>query len=211
MLHARSASEPDWAPLLSGDARRQALAAVEVIAEDVLEITTIGGAGRQWSLGGGCAGRAVLFSYVAEVSGKQRFSDAADQQLEAAIGAITRVPMGFNLYDGLLGVGWTHAHLGPRFYDHDVEEPSDIDEALLDFLRAGTVDGSFDLVSGLVGMGVYCLEALPRSKAREALEVIVDLLLASARASAQGLTWFTPPEQLPQWQLDLTPTGHYNF
>jgi hypothetical protein len=70
---------------------------------------------------------------------------------------------------------------------------SAIDDALHDHL-AGSAPcyGRYDLLEGLVGVGVYALERLPRPSAQVLVRSVV---LALAAAAEPDGAWFTPPPQ----------------
>jgi hypothetical protein len=121
----------------------------------------------------------------------------------------------------LCGVGWTITHLSSMLGDDDpnaepqtsdaVDDPvASIDALLLRRLQRGW-SANYDLISGLVGVGVYLLERLPRSLARRGLLHVVDYLEASAEYTADGIAWHTPPEILPAWQRERAPNGYYNL
>lgn len=94
----------------------------------------------------------------------------------------------------------------------DTDDGADaIDDALLGLVRMQPWSHDYDLISGLVGMGVYALERLPRPAARQCLEEILDRLDERAERGPHGITWHTPPEHLPPHQLALHPGGYYNL
>jgi hypothetical protein len=88
---------------------------------------------------------------------------------------------------------------------------AEIDDALLGLVRAQPWPHDYDLISGLVGMGVYALERLPRPAAQQCLEAIIDRLDERAERGPDGTTWHTPPAHLPAHQLVHHPGGHYNL
>src|SRR5262249_2093599 len=74
----------------------------------------------------------------------------------------------------------------------------------------------YDLISGLVGFGVYALERMTpgadatRLAAVVCLERVINRLAETAEHRAEGITWWTnpawlPPETRPRW-----PPGYYN-
>jgi hypothetical protein len=121
--------------------------------------------------------------------------------------------MDASLYGGFTGIGWTMAHLREQLVDADDEDPNvAIDEVLLAYLDRSPWTVEYDLISGLVGLGVYALERLPRASARECLERIVQRLTDLAERHADGgITWPTPPELLPSHQREKCPNGYYNL
>lgn len=118
-----------------------------------------------------------------------------------------------SLYVGFTGVAWATAHLAGHTVDSDSEDDpnEDIDDALNGYLTRSPWADDFDLVSGLVGLGVYALERLPRPGARAMLERVIDRLHESSERTSQGITWHTSPDLLPPWQRERFPTGHYNL
>jgi lantibiotic modifying enzyme len=96
--------------------------------------------------------------------------------------------------------------------EQDREDPAAAaDDLLAEMLGGEAVIGSYDVVGGLVGWGAYCLERLPRPRARANLERIVDALLRTAELKDEGITWHTKPEWLSPFQLENAPTGMYNL
>ncbi len=82
---------------------------------------------------------------------------------------------------------------------------SSIDEVLCEYLSRSPWHGDYDIVSGLVGFGVYALERLPRPTAGACLDLVVDHLDAMAERTDKGITWFTAPERLPDHQRKECP------
>ncbi|HEY0784065.1 MAG TPA: lanthionine synthetase LanC family protein, partial [Thermoanaerobaculia bacterium] len=70
---------------------------------------------------------------------------------------------------------------------------------------------SYDLVGGLVGLGVYALERLPRPGGRECLERVIALLAARAERTVEGVTWRTPQRYVPADLRGQYPEGYYNL
>ena len=87
----------------------------------------------------------------------------------------------------------------------------DIDEALYAYVGRTPWTGHYDLIGGLVGIGVYALERLPRPPAGAMLARVIDRLDELAEHNALGITWFTSPELLPDQQRTHYPTGYYNL
>jgi hypothetical protein len=78
-------------------------------------------------------------------------------------------------------------------------------------LRQSPWKRDYDLISGLVGYGVYALERLPRPGAKECLDLVLARLSESAERRGAGITWFTPSEQLSPEALGMCPDGYYNL
>jgi lantibiotic modifying enzyme len=154
-------------------------------------------------------GLAVYHAYLS----RSGFADesAATKCLESAMDAVSTIPMGSSLHGGITGVAWAMAHLRGRVMDDDDDATAEIDQLLLKYLKQTPWRGDYDLIGGLVGIGVYALEQCPASRATKSLREAVDRLDENAERSAQGITWFTPPELLPEWQRQACPNGYYNL
>lgn len=201
-----------WRPLLEGDLADQAWDAVNAIAQAL-----DGQPPSDFSVGGGAAGVALFHGYLAKAQGDEQQAERTDELLDGAVEALVTTPTGPALYSGFTGVAWTAEHLG-RLLDgtegnEDQEEDinEEIDQALLTALGSQSWVGDYDLISGLVGFGVYALERVPRPSAVRCLEAIVDRLDETAEKTGQEVTWFTPPELIPSPNRENAPLGQYNL
>ena len=179
------------------------------------------------------AERAGAAELAAARIGADDHADLAMRHLDTAIEAMATRPMGAGLYSGFPGIAWavTHidelmsahpgdpdpdAHPDEHRDDHDAEPEgqdagADIDHALLDLLRTPPWRHDYDLIGGLVGLGVYALERRRHPAARACLEAIIDRLDELAERQADGVTWHTSPDLLPAHQRAQCPGGYYNL
>jgi lantibiotic modifying enzyme len=195
-------------PVLTGDLETEALAAVEAIASTLLQPDSVDV--HRFSLSSGSAGVALFFSYLsfARPDDGNRHADRAVQLLSRSVDALATQSQVPSLYGGFTGIAWAVEHLQGRLFDTEGEDAnSGIDEALGDYLAQSPWRLDYDLVSGLVGFGLYALERNNRT----ILEKIVDRLSETAIEKPEGLTWFTPPHLLIQWQRETYPSGYYNL
>lgn len=199
-----SVSDGRWKPVLSGPLRERAFEAINAIAKSLEKR-----AGADASLAGGTAGLAVFYSCLAEARGESGDKKIALRFLDQAADAVAATRMSPDLFGGFTGIAWAMAHLERGLLEIDSVEA--IDEALKLHLGQARWRREYDLVSGLVGFGVYALERFPRKSAIACLELIVEHLDSIAERSEAGVTWFTPPELLPPHQLEQYPEGHYNL
>jgi class I lanthipeptide synthase len=216
-----------WRPLLDGNLAVRAWEAVNAVAQaleawspgDLGEDQAEGWLDRVVSLGGGTAGQALFHGYLFKAAGAERHAARARQLLNQAVEALAMTPTHPALYSGFTGVAWAAEHLG-RLLDGEDEEASgvededigeEVDQALLTALDRFSWVGDYDLMSGLVGFGVYALERFPRPSAVRCLEAIVDRLDESAERNGQGVTWFRPPEVLSNSGRERTPHGYYDL
>lgn len=198
-----------WRPILSGT---QAAQAREVVAAIATELAAISLAGEPESLAGGSAGVALLYAYLAQ-AGEPRAATHASRLLDAATAAVATRPMIASLYGGFTGVAWAIAHVGPAGFR--LGGPDDglaaIDAALLRIVRRSPWRRDYDLISGLVGFGVYTLERLPSPAAAATLAAIVARLAEGAERRPEGLAWLTGPHLLPAQTRAEHPGGYYNL
>ena len=219
-----------WRPLLDANLAVQAWEAVNAVSQ-ALEGWSPGNPceyhadfwlDRVVSLGGGTPGQALFHGYLFRVAGAERNAARARQLLSQAVEALAMAPTQPALYSGFTGVAWAAEHLGRLLdgRDEQDEEASgvededmgeEVDEALLTALDRFSWAGDYDLMSGLVGFGVYALERFPRPSAVRCLEAIVDRLDESAERNGQEVTWFRPAEVLPSAGRERTPYGYYDL
>ncbi len=203
--------QDNWQPLLQGDMAEDAWRAIRAIAADLGPPDRAFADNARWGLAGGAAGTALFFAYLAEVSEDSQHRDLACEHLETALDGAGQA-QAFGLWDGLLGVSWVFDHLAGRLFEvEDDEDGSDIDRALTNLLQSAPQYENYDLIQGLAGFGVACLEGLPRPGARQALDLVLDHLVGGQLQLDGGVTWLTPPDLLPPWQRQLAPEGYYNL
>jgi hypothetical protein len=216
-----------WKPLLTGDLAERARAAVSAVAEALPnspvslpgEVTEPMAAAWKASIASGAAGEALLYSYLAfdrEARGEESpaGSDPADialDLLDRATETVADVPMSDSLYSGFAGIAWLYDHLDGRLFEGGGDANREVDEALISALEHLPWRGEYDLINGLVGLGIYALEGLPRPTAARCLERIVAALAGLAEQQPEGSTWFSPPERAPAYLHEQFPQGLYNL
>jgi hypothetical protein len=95
--------------------------------------------------------------------------------------------------------------------NHPEDPLEEIDTLILRRLEPGHWRGSYDLIGGLVGIGVFFLERLPHRTASEGISLILNHLEEWAEESSCGITWRTLPELLIESQRRQHPAGYYNL
>jgi hypothetical protein len=149
---------------------------------------------------------ALMFAYLSLARRDSGLSESASERVNEAIDAASEARH-MGLHGGLAGLGWIVEHianildvgelstsaLAGNVAELDVDDPvSEIDAAILRQLQRhppGSWTRPFDLVSGLVGYGIYFLERLPRANSKTALRLILDHLDALVEQAGPGLTW----------------------
>jgi len=212
-----------WTPILGGELGECVGGVIQAIAQalrqpplalipDHVSAPPMSQVVADGSLAGGRAGLAVLFACLAESSLVDGAEEIAIEFLNNAVESVAKVPSAPSLYGGFTGTAWAMTHLEGRIFDADDGDPNEaVDEALREHLSRSPWRGDYDLVSGLVGFGVYALERLPRQTGVGCLELVMDRLDETAERTAQGITWFTAPELLPDHQRKEFPEGYYNL
>ena len=186
-----------WRPLIVGD-RRVALEAVirDLVAGiDQTEATTLGDH----------VDRALLHAYVALDDVVPDPDDRSGAALSQAVAELAHARVGPALFGGAAGVGWCISHLAGG--DTADLVCTRVDEVLLRLLADWR--GDYDLVSGLVGVGVY---ALARGEPGQPLACrVLEELARRARPHGGGLAWHTPPEHQSPLQRTEAPDGCWNL
>jgi lantibiotic modifying enzyme len=196
-----------WKPVLDGRLRASALKATYSIADSLRKRAV-----KEASLARGTAGVALLFGYVAEARSSPNDQGIAVKFLDKAADALAATRMGPFFFSGFTGVAWANAHLERRLLNPDGEDANEaVDQVLKVHLSLSPWREDYDVVSGLVGYGVYALERLPRQTAADCLELVVDRLDEIAEHTAQGVTWHTAPKLLPETVHKDFPNGYYNL
>ena len=136
------------------------------------------------SLASGAAGLAVCFAHLGAATGDARDLQAAERYLGIAVEQVAADPLGggIGLFAGLTGVAWAELEVG-RLLFVGVEPDDDLDALLAQALDRPAWPGPWDLVSGLVGIGVYAL-ARPPTAAPDLVAGVVRALTPILRAGA---------------------------
>lgn len=181
-------------PLLRGRAADEVHAALRHIGRALIALPAR--SVRDPSLADGNAGLALAHAALHPLFPRAGHRVRADETIDRAIGALARTPLSPSLHGGFTGVAWAVEHLrGDADDDDDANEA--IDEALILYLDRTPWTESFDLLGGIVGLGVYALERLPRAGAQRILELIVARLTETARRRRPGLAWWSDPKWVP--------------
>ena len=151
------------------------------------------------------ADHAVLRSYLASDVVFPDPEDKAGRLLAEAIRRFNTHTPTLGLDDGGARIGWTIAHLAST--EVAADRCARLDQMLLEATEHWS--GTYDLLTGLVGFGVYALE---RGDAGKRLAVrVLDHLEGTALSNGTGIAWFTPPALLPPNHVDAAPDGYWNL
>jgi len=155
----------------------------------------------------GVAGGALFFGYLAMATGNMEALQNCRRLQAAAARSLPFRSTDTSLFGGFPGIAWVTTHLKDMF-DPLAEDPAnEMDESLLNCLNCPEWRQSYDLIIGLVGLGIYALERLETGRGREILGSVIRHLGQTAVIRSDGIAWFTPSWQLPEWQLQFAPKG----
>jgi lantibiotic modifying enzyme len=166
------------------------------------------------ALSSGLAGMALFHAYFHRTFGHGPSEERAQELLFRAMDLLAETPQAPSLFGGFTGVAWALHHLGREVglsQGEDEEATVSVDELLLSHVGRSPWHGPYDLIDGLVGYGVYACERIGSRWGRALLEQVVLRLEERAVSRDGGLTWHTPPEEMPDWQRALYPQGYYNL
>lgn len=201
-----------WEPVLEGDLRDRALDAARDIGRAVaaaFEADASPPSAGDASLSRGWTGTAVTMHYLHDAFPGEGFDAVSAAALDRAVAAVAEQRMSVAFMQGFPGVAWAIEHLGQGTGAEDANAA--IDDVLVATLESPRWNGLHDLVSGLVGLGVYGLARRRAESGRKVAELAVERLHGWSEPAAPGLTWYTPPELIPPSARARVPNGYYNL
>jgi hypothetical protein len=210
-----------WLPILADHHAAAAAEALDEIAAALAPPTPSADADpenaavRSQSLADGPAGKALFFHYLDQARPGQGHDERAVAHLEEAIGATGEAFSAPGLYGGFSGVAWVLEHLTGRLLEAPAPGEDDPGEevatALASYLDRSPWLEDYDLISGLVGFGVWAVERAPRALGQEAAERVTRRLGELAERRDDGITWRTPPERMLASEAARYPQGYFNL
>jgi hypothetical protein len=196
-----TAPEPPWNPLLAPSEASRVRAAIRVIADARAGADTPG-------VASAIAG-ALFFGYHREVLGDRRSAELVQDRVDQVTALLPAVAASPWLHGGVVGAVWLFHHLDSD--DGEADALDGFDATLTGLVATSPWLGHFDLVSGLVGHGVYALERWPRPTAVALLESVIDRLHELATPRTGGIAWWTRPEHLVAELRAHDPDGHVDL
>lgn len=210
-----------WRPLLQGADAETARRRIQTIAEQLPSVRAASHKRREdgaqmvrseQGVGSGGPGEALFWTYYGVTQDDEAAADQAISCLDSAVEKLAEQLSNATLYGGFAGTAWVAQHLEGLLFEEDEDDGNaDIDEALLTFLDHKPWRLDYDLISGLVGLGVYGLERRNAPTGEPILERVLDHLEEMSQTEDGGITWFTKPDLLPEHQRVLFPEGYYNL
>lgn len=203
----------NWEPIAQGSLATEAFAALDDINNALPQpggVLGAPGSAPDPSLASGDAGLALYWAYQSLSSGTSEHAERSLAHVDQAIHAVAETVLSERLYSGFTGVAWVVEHLRGRVLHGTPDMNTPIDEALASGLQ-GTRLRPFDLIIGLVGVGLYAVDRTHHPCGRSCLTEVLRHLEISAERPAEGATWFTPPELSSATQRTYAPLGHHNL
>jgi hypothetical protein len=198
-----------WKPVLDETDRIEVDRVLAELANDARTLVVRATRGELNDLGlfSGYAGALLLLEYLACLNQDADLADTVVEGLAPLLDRIGSIGHRCDLGEGWIGVAWllTHVH----------ETRAAVDRDLVELLGRGALPlteswrSTFELVYGLVGVGVYHLQrAALGFEAEEALAAVVNRLQDLAVTRRDGVTWWSiaPPAMRDRW-----PEGYCNL
>ncbi len=156
------------------------------------------------------ANRALFFAYLGIATDRQAPLDQALGLLQRILDELPKAQrLKSSLFYGVSGLGWTLHHVGRLLDAHDDQLTEALDAALEQQLAVPARPGRpYDLMDGLVGMGVYAFEASQESL----LHRVVEQLRHCAQTDGDGVSWWVPePVHRPEAGSDTETRHQHNL
>jgi hypothetical protein len=163
------------------------------------------------SLANGHAGLALAHAALDVALPNEGHAAHASRALDRAIDALARKSLPPALYSGFTGIAWTAELLsGDPAVPPEDDPNAPIDAALETYLARIPWTEDYDLISGLVGIGAYALERMPRPSAKRLLSLVVRRIGETAQRRTPGIAWWSDPKWVPR-KYRRTPHPDYNL
>ncbi len=177
-------------PLLSGRMADEAESSVRAIAA-ALRRKTPGIHGSSYASGE--AGVALFYACLATISQRDDDAAEADVHLARMVEGLEREIPPPGLFNGLAGIAWTAQRVETLLRDSaSAELTEEIDDLLIDTARTSPWPGHFDLIYGLVGLGIYAIHHVDSGRADVLLGLVIERLKEWAEEVVPGYRWHTP-------------------
>lgn len=143
------------------------------------------------SLMNGNGGLVLLYAYAYKIFNEESYFEKASELLEKCLEQISNAPANFSLVNGLSGFSWLISHLQRiDFLEEDsIELLIGAEEIIHASFQKDLHNKNLDLFYGLIGKGIFYLEAFPHFEAKQKLEEIVNIIAQTAEVSPEGLYW----------------------
>ena len=187
-----------WRPIKDTGFVARAAEALQAVLRD-LELIHI----NDGSLCFGHAGLSLLYAEASAFLASPPLSEKSAESIEFAYNILEELPLP-SLFHGFVGVGFVLQCLKAHF---EVPEDNLRELDLLLLERLEVWEGDYELLVGLLGVGVYALERASSPEAEQLLARVLALVEQASTQTNAGTSWFTRPEHAgPEY-----PEGNYNL
>ena len=198
-----------WQTVLAGNDAERAEHSIDAIARALSAEHPALVVDARAALTDGLPGWALFFAQRHRVQGNRGHAVTAARLLDDAVSESADISGSQALFGGITGLAWAIQHLASIARPEHVAALDDIDTAMRAGLDDTPTPTEFDLISGLVGLGVLMLERAASPAVRETLERLVIWLDATAEHTPRGISWRAPPDADAQRRA-LFPDGYHN-
>ncbi|MFN7957251.1 MAG: lanthionine synthetase C family protein [Holophagaceae bacterium] len=199
---------PNWSPILTGD---RASKARSIIQKTVQEIMALHPPPCHPGVATGYAGLALGFHYLNQCQPENDFKAVSEKFLNLAVDHVARHASSTSLFSGFTGVAWVLAYIQKDMLHEIHDSCTEIDKIIINYIKNKNKPLEYDLIDGLVGLGIYAIERFPKMSGKILLDAVLSELIRRKIHLDGGFTWLTPPELLPEWQKKQAPLGYYNL
>lgn len=202
-----------WHPILEEAAALNVMCVVQDIASALIKMPV--SQSEEIGLSGGIAGRALFFSYLAQVTERPDYRAVAEKLIGTVYDRLPETTTRAGLYAGFPGIVWAIVKAERYLYgfsDAEADDCDEIDQVILEMLQQDQWAGHYDLVAGLVGLGVYILSRPVSESTKTIFALLFKHLNQFSVAEGDFLFWRTPCRLLfKQSERDQYPDGNFNL
>ncbi|GAA0304471.1 hypothetical protein GCM10009128_24780 [Psychrosphaera haliotis] len=165
----------------------------EMLFDVVGELKNISSENEKLSLVGGHLSSILFFFNFNRFYPDYDLERLIEEQITRAFEKASNAELNSSLADGISGLGWLLDHIGLNKLEDNNE---DIDECLLALLSQSKWKGDYDLLYGLVGIGVYAVQRVHTTNGRKICEMVFNLLKGLAVITEDFAYWETSRESI---------------
>ncbi len=152
------------------------------------------------------ADSALFLRYFEKTYGENQ-SEEIHSILSSGLQLASEAPMSLTLFGGQMHTAWVVQHLDSSPNKKNSKKTlADFHALVMDALQ-GPADFHHDVVSGLVGIGVYGWE----SQSSQVLKAVVRLLWDSSQPSPDGTAWWSDPKSIGPLNRKKFPKGVFDM
>ncbi len=207
-------SESSWRPLFPPSEKESIDASILEIAialrHNLASVQDI-------SLGSGLAGIAIFFAYLSKYKQEPEYLLATRELVERIAEQFSDAARTPWLYAGFTGVAWALHHIRavlPECVDlEDGAITEAIDSFLLEFLDSPKIKADFDLIRGIVGLGVYGLLTFNSERSKAIVSLVLRHLESISEVDERGRRYWRTLPQYFHWrhEAEMYPAGNRNL